>query len=352
MGEIRKRGRIYWIRYYRNGQRIEESAKTDRFETARDLLRDREGDISKGVPISARSTKLTFKDAAADVVTDYDVNGKRSKDGVERRLRLHLNPTFAARTLASITTADLRAFSARRLAAGASHAEVNRELAIVKRAFRLAAESDKYHGRVPKIPMLQERNVRTGFVDDAMIEAIIAKLPAALRPVVRFAYVTGWRVQSEILPLEWRHVDRTAGEARLEPGTTKNQAGRVFPFTDTLRALVEAQWAEHEALQQKGTICPYVFHRNGRRIKSLKKAWADACVDAGHPGKLLHDLRRSAVRNMERRGLSRSVAMQLTGHKTEAVYRRYAITSEADLREGVERLNDSTIAPRRRPEAV
>ena len=82
-----------------------------------------------------------------------------------------------------------------------------------------------------------------------------------------------------------------------------------------------------------------MFHRNGRRIKSLRKSRALACDAAGHPGKLLHDLRRSAVRNMERAGLSRSVAMQLTGHKTEAVYRRYAITSEADLREGVERLN-------------
>ena len=85
-----------------------------------------------------------------------------------------------------------------------------------------------------------------------------------------------------------------------------------------------------------------VFHRKGRRIKSLKKSWADACTAAGYPGKLLHVLRRSAVRNMERAGLSRSVAMQLTGHKTEAVYRRYAITSEADLREGVARLNEGT----------
>jgi integrase len=83
-----------------------------------------------------------------------------------------------------------------------------------------------------------------------------------------------------------------------------------------------------------------VFHRNGKRIRDLRGAWDVACTAAGYPGKLVHDLRRSAVRNMERAGLSRSVAMQLTGHKTEAVYRRYAITSEADLREGVDRLND------------
>ena len=114
---------------------------------------------------------------------------------------------------------------------------------------------------------------------------------------------------------------------------------RVFPFTDTLKLLFDGLWAEQEVLKKAGTICPHVFHRKGKRIKSLRKSWADACTAAGFPGKLLHDLRRSAVRNMERAGLSRSVAMQLTGHKTEAVYRRYAITSEADLREGVERLN-------------
>jgi integrase len=107
----------------------------------------------------------------------------------------------------------------------------------------------------------------------------------------------------------------------------------VFPFTDELRTLLAALWVEHEALRKQGVICPFVFHRRGRRIKSFRGAWAKACVDAGYPGKIPHDFRRSAIRDMERARLSRSVAMQLTGHKTEAVYRRYAITSEADLRE-------------------
>ena len=112
------------------------------------------------------------------------------------------------------------------------------------------------NGRIPKIRLLQERNVRTGFVDDAMIDAIIDKLPKSLRPVARFAYVTGWRVQSEVLPLEWRSVDRKARDVRLEPGTTKNDAGRVFPFTDTLRALLDELSAEHEALQKAGRSVP------------------------------------------------------------------------------------------------
>jgi integrase len=340
MGQLRKRGKFYQIRYYRNGQRIEESTGYTKYDDARDLLKKREGAVADGVPLTAKSTRVTFDDAVADVVTDYKVNGKKSLEDLERRITLHLKPVFGGRKLSSITIADLRTFSAKRLEAGAAHAEVNRELAIIKRAFRLAVEGEKYHGRVPKIPMLQERNVRSGFFDDAMVDAVIDQLPKALRPVVRFAYVTGWRVQSEVLPLEWRQVDRQAGEVRLEPGTTKNQAGRVFPFTDTLRTLVEELWAEHEVLKKGDKICRFVFQRNGKRITDFRAAWGNACTRAGFPGKLVHDLRRSAVRNMERSGLSRSVAMQLTGHKTEAVYRPYAITSEADLREGVERLNE------------
>ena len=86
-------------------------------------------------------------------------------------------------------------------------------------------------------------------------------------------------------------------------------------------------------MSAQGRIIAHVFHRYGKPIKSLRRAWRTACKDAGRPGLLLHDLRRSAVRNLERVGISRSVAMKLTGHKTEAVYRRYASVAESDLRE-------------------
>jgi integrase len=213
---------------------------------------------------------------------------------------------------------------ATRQAAKASAAEINRELASVRRAFRLAAADDKYHGRIPKFPMLQERNTRQGFFDDAMFAAVRGKLPAAVQPVVTFAYITGWRIQSEVLPLEWRHVDRQAGEVRLEPGTTKNQAGRVFPFTDSLRTLVEGLWTEHEALRKSGTMCRSVFHRNGRPIKGLRAAWSNACTAAGYPGRIPHDLRRSAVRNMERAGLSRG------SHAADRAQDRGGVSSVCD----------------------
>jgi hypothetical protein len=83
-------------------------------------------------------------------------NGKRSKEHLERRLRLHLTPVFGGRTPSSITSADVRAFCAARLEARAANGEINRELEIVKRAFKLAVQSERYVGRVPHIPMLAE----------------------------------------------------------------------------------------------------------------------------------------------------------------------------------------------------
>ena len=88
----------------------------------------------------------------------------------------------------------------------------------------------------------------------------------------------------------------------------------------------------------KGIICPWVFHRNGKPIRQFRGAWKKACAAAGCIGRIPHDFRRTAVRNLERAGVSRSVAMALTGHRTEAVYRRYAIVVESDLAEGLQKL--------------
>lgn len=97
--------------------------------------------------------------------------------------------------------------------------------------------------------------------------------------------------------------------------------------------------ANPEAFERKnGRINPWVFHRDGRPIKCFRGAWQTACRKSGLEDRLVHDLRRTAVRNLERAGVSRSVAMKLTGHKTEAVYRRYAIVSESDLGDGVKKL--------------
>ena len=175
-----------------------------------------------------------------------------------------------------------------------------------------------------------------------------------VRGIVAFAYATGWRIPSEILPLEWRQVDFAAGEVRLDPGTTKNDEGRVFPFTAELgRILEEQQRLADRVRRDKGMIPRYVFvhfgemkdgtlgRKSGEPITAsgFDKAWRRAREKAGCPDRIPHDFRRTAVRNLEQAGVPRSVAMKLTGHKTEAVYRRYAIVSRGDLQTAARRLD-------------
>ncbi len=171
--------------------------------------------------------------------------------------------------------------------------------------------------------------------------AVRAHLPTYAQPVVTFAFVTGWRVRSEVLTLQWRQVDFKAGIVRLDPGTTKNLEGRVFVMTPELRVALEAQRQVTEEKQKAtASVIPWVFHRTkrGRQLKSFRKVWIQACIDAGVPGRILHDFRRTAVRNLERAGVPRSVAMKMVGHKTESVYRRYAIVDEAMLRDATDKL--------------
>jgi hypothetical protein len=125
-----------------------------------------------------------------------------------------------------------------------------------------------------------------------------------------------------------------AGTVRLEPGTTKNREGRSFPFVafPALAALLHRQWESTQEWQRvNGQVVPWVFWKEGRHLGDPR----GACRRAGLPGRLVHDLRRSAARNLERAGVPRSSAMKLTGHLTESIYHRYAIVSEADLAEAV-----------------
>ena len=134
--------------------------------------------------------------------------------------------------------------------------------------------------------------------------------------------------------LTWSQVDWNGGFLRLEPGTTKNQEGRAFPITPGLRVILERRKELTRRCERaQARIIPLVFHRSGRPIHSFRRSWKEACKKAGLPGLLFHDPRRSAVRNLERASVPRSVAMKLTGHQTESIYRRYAIVAEADLRE-------------------
>lgn len=335
-GSIYRRGKTWWLAYYVNGRRVLESANTKVRAEAREQLKKKMGKIAEG-RLVVGADKVTFEQMAEDFLTDYRVNGRQSIGNARRRVEKHLARIFAGRRAHEITTADVRTFVALRQDEEASNGEINRELACLKRMFNLALQAGRISHK-PHIEMLEEKNVRQGFFEEHQYRAVLAQLPPWLRPPVAFAYLTGWRIKSEIFPLQWANVDLDAGTVRLDPGTTKNKDGRLIYLTDEMQALLAAQWTEHETLHPD---CPYVFHRRGGLIRYHYVSWRTACEKANLAGSIPHDFRRTAVRNMVRAGIPERVAMQMAGHKTRAVFDRYHIVADGDLREAAKRLNEA-----------
>jgi integrase len=172
---------------------------------------------------------------------------------------------------------------------------------------------------------LKEQNVREGFFEYDELAEMITHLPEYLRDFVWFGYYSGWR-KGEIAGLEWRDVDMQARIIRLRPEMSKTSEGRVLALEGPLWDLLKRRW--------EGRDFRWVFHRDGLPVGDFRKAWGTACRKAGIR-RIFHDLRRTAVRDMIRAGVPERVAMAVSGHKTRAIFDRYNIVNESDLRDAV-----------------
>ena len=281
---------------------------------------------------------MTYQELRRLIVNDYVMNNQRI-DVLNARLK-HLDAAFAGKTAADISAMAIQTYQADRLSAGAKPGTVNQELTALRRMFSIAVQmrllpSDEK----PYIKLLRLRNARKGFFELPQFEAVRRALPELYRPIVTTMYVTGWRL-NEVLSRKKQHLDIAHGWLRLEPGETKNGEGRQFPLTHELETVLAVQLDEVKQFERRtGRICPWLFHRDGNEISGFRKAWESACRQAGVPGRMLHDFRRTAVRNMERAGVPRSAAMKMVGMLTEAIYKRYAIVDDRMLKEAAAKLN-------------
>lgn len=352
-GRVYRRGRIWWLQYSAKGKLYRRSAKSRKRAVAVNLLKKYVGEAAAGRVVLTPTAERVILGAMLEALSDdYTRKGNRNtiaaasqyllahfgKDAravnLTRDAIMHYVATRRTQLIRRATGKEIIVDGktiVERILQPPSNGTINFELAILRRAFNVQVEARKLsRDHVPMMPMLEKSQPRQGFLDPAEFERLCAELPEHLRDAVRFLYLSGWR-KNEMATLEWRdcQLERdergaiTGGKIRLRAENSKNKEARVLPLNaeDLLAIFVRAD-------ASRSLACPRVFQRDGAALGSFRKAWASSCKAAGLNGLLIHDMRRSCVRNLVRAGVPESVAMGFTGHKTRTIFDRYDVLDE------------------------
>jgi integrase len=329
----------------RNGK--EERLETNKLKVAQAKVKKKAGEQAREFKRRASEIDVRVGRLLDLVIENYQENGHKTFADVKGKINNGLRPYFGEKIADAVDGDEIDKWIKwrRDLKLGGSKTisltSINRELELLRRAYKLGfARRPQLVDRIPPIKKFSENNTRKGFVEPEQYKALIRELPEHLRPITCIAFHVANR-RGELLNLEWADVDLNGDPPVLTlwPGETKNNDGRTLPILsgqmmDTFRALRtqrDTKWPKQK----------YVFvNEDGGQLlpSSIRKAWTSACTRAGLPGLLFHDLRRSAVRNLRRAGVTETVARAFSGHKTAAVFSRYNITDFNDLREAATKL--------------
>lgn len=359
-GSLYLRGRTWWICVSVNGKQMRESCGTSDPDQALKHLKRKLKEVHAfelaGKPlVTSRDRRKTISDLMDALEKDFQIRGILTAQAKSQLKRVKAD--FAGIRAMSLTKEHVDRYIEERLAADNAPASINRTTGLLKQGFTFAELP------TPKIRKLDESgNVRTGFFTELEIRRVMANLDADVADFTLFGWLTGMR-KSEIASLRWQDV--TGDELRLRSENSKNGEPRVVPFEGQLAELMERRKKARQYEEKEVTkFSPLIFHRAGQPIAEFRKSWKTACCFAGvgklvcpkcseqvdakrkcakcgaawrsddlvYVGKIFHDLRRSSARNMLQAGVPQAIAMQVTGHKTDSMFRRYAIVAPNDVR--------------------
>lgn len=287
------------------------------------------------------NAKIKARDLLVLVKNDYVRRGLKSLSHVETRWENHLESFFGDLWANELTSDDVDAYTAHRQKEKASAGTINRELSLLRRMLRLGMRGKSPKVRsVPHFDLPKEAGARQGFLTDKLYDALARECGAEglwLRGMFMLACNVAWR-KAEVLGLQCRHLDFSDGTIRLDPGTTKNDEGRVVKMPKDVQQVLAACAAG------KGPD-DYLFTRDsgrykGRRVRDFRVGWANACERARCPGLLFHDLLRTGARNLRRLGVAEKTIMRIGGWRTREVFERYNIVDHEDLVDAARRLDE------------
>jgi integrase len=324
-GGLYLRGNVWWIKYRGAGKVFCESSGRPTKNVAKLLLERRLAEVRTNQFVSPSSRRLTLSELYNGLIAEYKRRGKKTTAWVEARWKHRLEPFFGSVRASEVSTDLLNRYIDKQQADGLGDATINRDMAAIKRAFSLA-----YHcspRKVQEMPCFPDRLTeplpRKGFVDEAGYSALCKNAGHLwLRSLLALAYSFGLR-KEEMLGMKVEQIDLPSRLIRLQE--TKNGEPRKIKMTGEVYTLIQ------QCIVGKAPADCVFTRASGKPVKSFRGEWDKLVIAAGLPELILHDLRRSAVRNMVRRSIPQQVAMAISGHKTPSVFARYNITSERDI---------------------
>lgn len=323
---------VWWGQFYVDGKRYRESTGNTDKEKAQEWLVGRISEVRVAGPLPPRA--LVIDDLIEAKLADERRKGLKDLSNPQSRWTNNMHGFFHNMPVRECTSARVLEFSDLRRKASPP-ATVNRELAVLKRAFSVGFELGMIrHSDIPAIKFLPEKNARQGFIENAeytkIMEAAKPEGPWALA-WLEMASTYGWR-RGEMLSLRvgWVDFERCA----VSIPDSKSGDPRCVPMSVRLREYMRPCCAN----KKPGD---FVLTRDGVPVRDYRNAWKRILERAGIKRHIIpHDLRRSACRLLTTDlGVSESIAMSFTGHKTASTFRRYNIVSLADQRKAVERLD-------------
>lgn len=373
-GRVFQRGAYLWVAYYAHGKEEREAARHvrtgDKLEAteknqreAERFLKHRLGELAAEQHggrafVGPQQERVTVNELLDGLERDYKLRDKWSVKTAS--VLKPLRSRFGTWRAVDLTSDAIGKYIEELREEQYSNASVNRRTQLLGQAFKTAIRNQQL-SQQPFIPRLSEvGNERTGFFETADFEAVVSHLPEYLRDFCRFGFVTGWR-KGSIDSLRWSDVGEDVIFLRAQ--NSKTRKPETIPTEGDLQGIIERRRAAAILKGKDGNtrFAEYVFHSDGEPVGDFRKAWASACVAAGlgkmvcpkcgsegveklctscevetrYSGKIFHDFRRTASRNMIAAGVPQAVAMKITGHRTDSMFRRYAIVNEEQKREAL-----------------
>ena len=315
----------WWVKISHSGRTIQRSTGTEDRSRAQEYHDRLKVSLWEQQRLGVKPRR-SWKEAVVRWLVETSDKATHQEDvSMLRRLDALLGPLM----LDEITLDVIDGVKAEKLKT-ASKSTVNRYLGLIRAILRRARDDWEWIDKTPKLKMFKEPPGRERSISVEQAETLLRELPAHQRDVVRFALATGLR-QSNVVGLEWSHVDLEACHAWVSAGQSKNRKPIAVPLNTTAVDVLRQQRDKHPLR---------VFTYAGKPLGSANtRAWRKALKRAGIENFRWHDLRHTWASWHRQVGTPTHELQRIGGWRSSVMVERYAHLAPDHLAKAANRLD-------------